>query len=248
MNAFSLIARIGPGLIVSLTIAMAGSGVALVLSPSSADAGLLRATVQKRSLLAVTAAQVTQARVRVPNARLFEVHTAIRPQDITSGVPQMPFVASDFAAPDNDVTYLTVSTWFTSQGQRTEIADKVGYVSAGCTGGAARPNCGSATGQSEPRLRHLPLAGWKIDMGQLLRILKTNSYVSAGYSQVTVTTAGRAAATMSGPVARLAALVPAQAVILVREATAPRYHFIFVNATTGAVIDKGVAVAPPPRS
>src|SRR5438270_50577 len=115
MNAFSLIARIGAGLLVSLTIATAGSGVASVLSPSSVDAGLLQATAQKRSLLAVTAAQVTQARVRVPNARLFEVHTAIRPQDITSGVPQMLFVVSDFAAPDDDVTYLTVSTWFTSQ-------------------------------------------------------------------------------------------------------------------------------------
>jgi hypothetical protein len=241
-------AHFGAGLVAALLIATAGAGTVVARSaplPTSSVAVPLRATAGQTSLLAVSAFQLTQARARKPDAYLFEVHTTIQPQDISSGQVRIPFVVGNFATPNNNVNYLSVGEWFTNPGQRTQTVDKVGFVRAVCNGGAARPNCGSATGRPEPRVRHLPLVGWKIDLGGIVRILRTNSYVSTNYSEITVSTAGRASVTTPGPVARLATLAPAQPVILVREAATPRYHFILINAATGVVIDKGIALAPP---
>jgi hypothetical protein len=199
------------------------------------------------SLLAVTTTHLHQAQARMPGAQLFEVHTTIQAADVALGTVRIPFVVSDFTSPGNDVYYMSIGQWFTGATMRTSVDERIGFVRVECNGGAPRPDCGADTGRPEPRRQHLPLLGWKVDLGGIVRILRSIRYVSTNYSNITVTTAGRARATTPVAPAALGSLALAQPVILVREAAIGRSHYVVINATTGAVIDQGTAlVAPPP--
>ena len=227
-------------LLLCLLLCTVRGSVAAVLAGASRS--VLRDTLPI-SLIAVTGAQLQDARKVAPDAALFEVRTTLTSQDLATGTPHIRFAFSDFASPGDDVRFVEVSEWFGSQSRRT--VQTLDYIRVVCNGGAARADCGQGTGQPEAHQKHLPLHGWRFDLPGLVRIVRADSLVARTPMTVTVTTAGRAG---------LPSLPAGRAIIKVLEA--PRSygrpgataHFIILDAGNGSVIQRGIYRVPPPAA
>jgi hypothetical protein len=193
------------------------------------------------SLLAITAAQLHDARQRHANSTLFEVQTSITPANVATGIAEIPYVFGAFADPGDNTHYVSIQQWF---GQRSAYTMRtLGFVHTACRGGAnpgPEMQCGKETGQSEPHRFHLPLQGWKVDLPDVLRVLKAAGYSATNYSHVTVTTAGRARA--GGVIfgTALARLPDGYAIITVVESgSGARSQYACIDAGTGKVLGIG---------
>ena len=208
------------------------------------------------SLLSIAAAHLLVVHRMLKDAQPIEIRTSLTPQEIATGSVQISSVFSFFALPHDNVHVTSVSQWFSSAGTVHMAIETHSFIRTRCQGGAqpAGRICNQDTGQPESPQKHLPLRDWKIDLAALVSLLKANTYTPAYSSGATITTAGRAASESAFPLPVLASLPAAQAIILVVEAGVSRMgtgatgHYICFNATTGALIGRGLYALPPPAA
>lgn len=123
-----------------------------------------------QSLIEIMNRQQELAKKQNPQAQLFEMHTSIRFNNKNTQIGNPQIVDSYFALPNDNINYLLIGTRYDVKDQPINEIGTRPFIGVSC-GGAARTDCGKATGQAENLTKHLPIQSLKIDTTKIAQIL-----------------------------------------------------------------------------